>query len=462
MSFPNARRVPRRAFTLIEPVVKHVSRRVRVYTHQCASQFRRSGLALTKPHRPGTRCPTAQGGRGAHPTTPSPVAELASRRSGTPCLTIEGGRGAHPTTPHVAELARVQTAAGHHYQRRLKSCDSSYDARRGFTLIELLMVIVVIGILVGLLSLAVGQALSRAKVTRVKIELDQLATAMDRFSTDYGAYPPNTKNFCFFGTQAQREKRIERFIRKAFPRWTGDYTALQTQLEDATESPGLPAGNPPKANIDDWDQAEILVFFLGGIPLRRLNTSGEVGFELTGFSADPQNPFRHSDTNISASAVTQRTTTYFEFDVRRLVDRDNDGWPEYVPQGAALTGEMPPFVYFGAQSYKDLPFYPGPGQNNALGPDKFPEWGLCVPYLARFDFSKITDPPADWDWDHVNPKSCQIVAAGVDSQYGFNDPPSLADAANSLRVFPTGENYSDFDNDNLTNFTEGPLEDAKP
>lgn len=342
--------------------------------------------------------------------------------------------------------------------------------RRGFTLIELLMVIVVIGILVGLLSLAVGQALSRAKVTRIKVELDQLSTAMDRFAADHGGYPPNSKNFALSGAAADREARLMRFLRKAFPRWVGDYSTLQTLLLEATESPNLPAAtppHPPQADIENLDQAELLVFFLGGIPVRREDSAGEVGFELTGFAADPQNPFRHADINIKPAgnqyaAITQRTTLYFEFDVRRLVDRDRDGWPEYVPQGTAPTGEMPPFVYFGSQSYQDFPIYPSPLTQSQA----FAAWGLAVPYTSRFDPNNNYNDPVNqwgqWQMEFVNPKKFQIVAAGVDGQYGINTVQQLNDARNLVRIFPSGENYSDFDLDNLTNFTDATLEEARP
>lgn len=361
--------------------------------------------------------------------------------------------------------------------------------RRGFTLIELLIVIVVIGILVGLLSLAVGQALSKAKVTRIKVELDQLSTAMDRLSADYGGYPPNVMTMTVpskatLGTSTELQKQFVRFIRKAFPRWIGQYEntadparGLKDLLLEATDSPDvLTITSPPstsQANIDDLDQAEILVFFLGGIPIRRLTnpnavnpTWDDIGFELTGFSADPQNPFRHADSSIKGAsapfpAITQRTAPYFEFDVRRLVDRDRDGWPEYIPQGTAVAGEMPPYVYFGARSYADMPVYPyafAPLNINFVN-----QWGLAFPYMSRIT---VANPPldsADWadpsQWTNVafvNPKRFQIVSAGVDGMYGGGLTDSWA------RLFPSGEGYTDFDNDNLTNFTEGPLEDAKP
>lgn len=59
----------------------------------------------------------------------------------------------------------------------------------GFTLIELLVVIAVVGVLAALtLSISSG-ARERAARERARAELAVLATALERYRTDYGAYP---------------------------------------------------------------------------------------------------------------------------------------------------------------------------------------------------------------------------------------------------------------------------------
>ena len=60
---------------------------------------------------------------------------------------------------------------------------------RGFTLIELLVVIAIVGILAALtLSISAG-ARERAARDRAQAELAVLATALERYRNEYGAYP---------------------------------------------------------------------------------------------------------------------------------------------------------------------------------------------------------------------------------------------------------------------------------
>jgi prepilin-type N-terminal cleavage/methylation domain-containing protein len=68
---------------------------------------------------------------------------------------------------------------------------STPGASSGFTLIELLVVIAIIAILTGLLMPALAGAKEKAKVIRVRGELNNLGLALDMYSTDYaGRFPP--------------------------------------------------------------------------------------------------------------------------------------------------------------------------------------------------------------------------------------------------------------------------------
>ena len=62
---------------------------------------------------------------------------------------------------------------------------------------------------------------------------------------------------------------------------------------------------------------------------------------------------------------------------------------------------------------------------------------------------------------YINPKTFQIISAGLDSVYGLevalaNNRPEM------FPVYPTGPYVLEGDLDNLTNFSEGTLKDAIP
>lgn len=62
----------------------------------------------------------------------------------------------------------------------------------GFTLIEILVVIVIIGILVALVSVAVNGAIATAKYNATELLLKELEGALKTYHTRWGDYPPSS------------------------------------------------------------------------------------------------------------------------------------------------------------------------------------------------------------------------------------------------------------------------------
>ena len=158
-----------------------------------------------------------------------------------------------------------------------------------FTLRGLLVTTLLVAMIAGAVRFLVQrqQEQMQARVNLpILLELSRLETALKTHHAYYGDWPP------------QSPQGFERYVRCSFPRarnWRADLAA---------------AGLDP----DTMDAEEALVFWLGGMPDPN----------------DPKRPAgfsRHAERPFGPSAP--RTGPLFEFDPRRLVDADGDGWLEY-------------------------------------------------------------------------------------------------------------------------------------
>jgi len=140
-------------------------------------------------------------------------------------------------------------------------------------------------------------------------------------------------------------------------------------------------------------------------------------FWLRGYSENPVDP------------LGGQRKELFDFDETRLIDPDGDGHPVYYPRD----GQQIPYVYFHHDSYATIKY--GDGTNElAVG-------GVARPYQR------------DGGTEFINKDSYQIISAGQDGDWGPD---------NANKQFPSGVNYGDGDNDNITNFSEGTLGDQIP
>jgi general secretion pathway protein G len=367
-------------------------------------------------------------------------------------------------------------------------------ARQGFTLVEMLVVIVIIGILAGLIVGAAVMVRPAVRRATIKTEISQLEIALERYKAEYGEYPPD-----FFGLQHNNTDIVEdaqrtviKHLRKRFPRYplpathSAAWTMFRNDVLSATAA--WDDSNSP-LDVNRLDCASALVFWLGGLPD---GVSGDM--KPAGFNSDPTSPFRLG---------LPRTSPFFEFKVDRYVPiEQNPGnnalrrYLRFYPDGSTVAGnqnavasfrqDQVPFVYFksrritvagGRYEYAVSDFATNPSMVPACyvhGPTAMEN--VAVPYLDEYPGTKPywsnsnSGPPASSSLVDLqkpeyirrwrNLEKYQIVCAGLDAQFGnvTQNPGSGVDLYR-FRFTKSGDNLTGLDLDNLTNFTQGTLED---
>ncbi|MFC1597264.1 type II secretion system protein [Planctomycetota bacterium] len=353
-------------------------------------------------------------------------------------------------------------------------------ARKGVTLVEILVVIVIIGILTGLIMGALGPARAKTRRTLIKKEISQLEMALNTYKTEFSETPPTFLNIDIEverggdrTLQDDGRNAVMRHIRKAFPRYVPRTTT-------ATDPDGrLAAAVPPITDYDrfaadvwyaygrtvdplKFDAASSLLFFLGGLPEAIPPAGG--AWIPAGFHTDPTFPFKPG---------LPRTQPSYQFVLERIVFHEShysdptdasslpvDRYLRYYPQGVE-GADGAPFVYFKARRIGGAWQY---GSRDGSSPANFLQFyyphavvGLelgnyCVPYR---------DPAPQVRWR--NYENFQIICAGLDGHFGNRAPVDYAKAGadkSNYRESKTGRYYfSDYDYDNLTNFSDNMLED---
>ncbi len=311
---------------------------------------------------------------------------------------------------------------------------------RGFTLVELLVVITIIGILVGLTIPAVIYVRIIGKQAAVTLDLKQLEMACQAYKEKFGKYPPDGTN----------RSAVLRHLAKAFPRFMiagaddiEKWDNLRAWIQDSSRWGA-------SVDINTLSPFNALTFWLGGRPANG---------QLTGFSANPADPF---------DASTSRIGPFFDFDLNRLHATTGRYWP----QGAVGNMTTGAIAYFRAENGNytvdgsDCTIRDASGNITGTDfsrikciPDNIESLPAATTYelvLPAADWRIANTPPYSW----VNSKSFQIFSAGL-----------LADASYALvpggtnrepLQYPTGDNYQEQTYDDITNFSGGTLENAMP
>jgi len=292
--------------------------------------------------------------------------------------------------------------------------------RRGFTLVEMLVVIGIIAVLAALLLPAVMMAVGRVRNAAIVLEVKQLGDAVEAYKKDKGDYPPSFRDVDAF----------VRHVRHCYPKIAPTELALYV----TTNASGQYTW------VTQLDEGEALVFWLGSL------------------YNDPRYPFTGGPGTTKAPRKP-----YYDFKTPRLLNSDGDAYPSYLAQYAKETC----YLYIDSRSYnnplndaQDLGrFQAADGSDTyATFESSTDQEHWCRPYWSN-NAKPPPLPTSSLNRDKVlpmNPTTFQIICAGSDGNFGYDS--TDADA----KFFPSGDNYNNADNDNITNFSRGKLVDEIP
>lgn len=272
--------------------------------------------------------------------------------------------------------------------------------RAGFTLTELLVVIAIIGLLVGMLAVALGPAIWRTDEAVITQEVVQLDAAIEKFEEEYGFYPPD---FTYINSAADMAPYLNKISRN--------------HAEYSLFPPGHPRENEVRAEVW-WEVYGQYV---------RANRQAALVFWLSHLYKNSQFP-------LTAGLDNSEFDTYFDFKNERL----GEVQPGVVDTSGAVPFRMPgvyvfyqakgpqiPYAYFNHTAYSSNQIAPPEG-------GMVPTNGFAAPYLKDVTNGIF-----------FKPESFQIIAAGLDGEYGPGDWILNGDPAHKG------------DQDNITNFAEG-------
>lgn len=319
-------------------------------------------------------------------------------------------------------------------------------------------------------------------------EIDYLHNAMSAYKEKTSQYPPSLSD----ANVRDRKIRFMRHVQVAYSNSNYGTTAtdFDTLRDNLREAGKLGTNSQPYTyrdangavqllDLNTLDQAEALVFWLGGFPTP-CNANGipVAQYRTYGFNLDKDNPLRRDSIAAeSTDPMRFRTIAQMEFKQDRFADNDDDGWLEYLPQPYKEGTLAAPFVYFDAPTYvasttpEGKPFditnllgYPRQGDPGAA--NLAAAWGLAVPFAEQYDVTGAK--PMRWR----NPQSFQIIHPGKDGMYSTGETGDLEQAMR-FSVFPSGETYSKVDNfksvksysdeelDNLNNVSKATVDEAR-
>ncbi|MGD9212892.1 MAG: type II secretion system major pseudopilin GspG [Desulfobacteraceae bacterium] len=137
---------------------------------------------------------------------------------------------------------------------------------RGFTLIELMVVIVILGVLAGMIVPKIMDRPEQAKVTKAKMLMESIGTALDLYKLDVGTYPTTEQGLQALVEAPETDQETSNWRKGGYldkgrvPKdpWNNDFVYLSPGANgdyDLTCLGGdrAPGGDGTNADINSWE-----------------------------------------------------------------------------------------------------------------------------------------------------------------------------------------------------------------
>ncbi len=131
----------------------------------------------------------------------------------------------------------------------------SLSGNSGMTLLEIMVVMVILGLIAGMVGVAVLDQLEEAKMKASKTQIHDFGQALDLFKLDFGVYPSTSEGLNILTSPPNNKKPYMRTIPK--DPWNRDYIYISPGTHNTSsfdiESYGPDGADGGADDIENWD-----------------------------------------------------------------------------------------------------------------------------------------------------------------------------------------------------------------